>query len=94
MKLRILTAALLAATVAAPALADHNGLFGDNTGRTIGGVHDDRFASNVRSRENRDSLAEPRFHVRAQGSLGGYRQGGMPATVVPGPGAGHGAGRR
>lgn len=95
MKTRILAALLVTGFASAGALADHNSLFGDNTGRTVGGVHDDRFASNVKRWDNRDTMGAARFQVQAQGGLGGYRQGGMPATVVPGAGTGtHGAARR
>lgn len=96
MKFRTVTALMFVGALAASnAWADHNSLFGDNTGRTVGGVHDNRFESNVKSWENRDTMGQGRFQVQAQGGLGGYQQGGAPATVVPGNVAGtRGGGRR
>jgi hypothetical protein len=82
---------IVGGVAASSAWADHNSRFGDNTGRTIDGVHDKRFESNVKSWENRDSMGQGRFQVPAQGSFGAYQQGGAPGTVVPGnvaPGSG------
>lgn len=91
----ITTLILVGGLAASSAWADHNSHFGDNTGRTVGGVHDNRFESNTKSWENRDSMGQGRFQVQAQGGLGGYQQGGAPATVVPGNAApAHGGGRR
>ena len=94
MKFRSLTAFFLAGLAASSAWADHNSLFGDNTGRTVDGVHDNRFESNSKSWDNRDSMSQGRFQVQSQGAFGGYQQGGAPATVVPGAGAGSRGGRR
>jgi len=91
----VTTLVLVGGLAASSAWADHNSLFGDNTGRTVDGVHDNRFESNVKSSDNRNTMGQGRFQVQAQGGLGGYRQGGAPATVVPGSAAGgQGGGRR
>jgi hypothetical protein len=98
MKIRTVSALVFIGGIAATsAWADHNSLFGDNTGRTIGGVHDDRIESNLEGMGNRSAMGQGQFQVQSQGALGGYHQGGAPATVVPGAGAGvagHGGGRR
>jgi hypothetical protein len=71
----------------ASAHADHNSLFGDNTGHTVGGVHDNRIELNTHSNLNSSTMSQPSFQVQAQGSMGGYQQGGAPATVIPGAGS-------
>jgi hypothetical protein len=91
----VTTLVLVGALAASSAWADHNSHFGDNTGRTMGGVHDNRFESNTKSADNRDTMGQGRFQVQGQGGFGGYQQGGAPATVVPGNAAPtHGGGRR
>lgn len=97
MNFRMLAALTLASGLAASsAWADHNSRFGDNTGRTIGGVHDNRIESNVKGAGNRDAMGQGSFQVQAHGALSGHHQGGAPATVIPGSGSsgGHGGGRR
>jgi len=59
--------------LSAGAFADHNSRFGDNTGRTVGGVHD-----------NRLTMDEAQFQVQSLGGFAQYMQGGHPATVIPG----------
>lgn len=78
---------------ALPAFADHNSNFGDNTGRTVDGVHDNRIDSNQKGSANSTAMGQGTFSVQAQGSLGGYQQGGHPATVTPGTGGKSGGGR-
>lgn len=82
--MKTLTAIIGGMTLAAltlPALADHNSKFGDNTGRTVAGVHDDRIDSNLKSSANSTAMGENTASVRSSGSLGGYAQGGAPETV-------------
>jgi hypothetical protein len=66
--------------------ADHNSLFGDNTGRTVGGAHDDRFDSNTQSSDNVSTMSDAELTVQSLGEEAYYMQGGYPATVVPGTG--------
>lgn len=75
-----------AAVLSAPALADHNSNFGDNTGRTVAGVHDDRIDSNLKSADNAAAMGDAAFAVEADGSLSDYQQAGYPLTVLPGSG--------
>ncbi len=96
MKIRTITAlAFIGGMAATSAWADHNSLFGDNTGHTVGGVHDNRIESNLKGMGNRSAMGQAQFQVQSQGAFGGYQQGGAPATVVPGMASGgHGGGRR
>jgi len=71
-------------SLSAGAFADHNSRFGDNTGHTVGGVHDNRIESNTHSRDNRLSMDEAQFQTQSQGDFAQYMQGGHPATVIPG----------
>lgn len=82
-----------AALISAPALADHNSNFGDNTGRTVDGVHDNRIDSNLKSADNASALGKPAFQVQSQGALGAFQQAGHPVTVIPGSGGKFGPGR-
>lgn len=85
--MKILTAVISGITLAAltlPAFADHNSNFGDNTGRTVAGVHDDRIDSNVSGSANQDAMGGNTASVQSSGSLGGYAQSGYQDTVVPG----------
>ena len=79
----ILLAAVLALSTAA-ASADHNSRFGDNTGRTVGGVHDNRIDNNTHSRDNASTMNKAEFKVQSLGNEANYMQGGHPATVTPG----------
>ena len=69
------------AALTLPALADHNSKFGDNTGRTVAGVHDDRIDSNLKGSANSTAMGENTASVRSSGSLGSYAQSGAPETV-------------
>lgn len=71
-------------TLASPVFADHNSKFGDNTGRTIEGVHDNRIESNLKSSANSDAMGKNTSSVKALGTLGDFAQSGHPETVVPG----------
>ena len=70
--------------LSAGAFANHNSRFGDNTGRTVGGVHDNRIDNNTHTRDNRLTMDEAQFQVRSLGDFAQYMQGGHPATVIPG----------
>lgn len=83
------SAMLLAAVLSlstAGAWADHNSLFGDNTGRTVGGAHDDRFDGNTQSGDNTTTMSDAELTVQSLGEEACYMQAGAPATVVPGTG--------
>ena len=75
-----------AAVLSAPALADHNSNFGDNTGHTVAGVHDDRIDSNLKGSDNATAMGDAAFAVEADGDLAAYQQSGHPLTVLPGSG--------
>lgn len=97
MKLRlVIVTSVISFTAMASAYADHNSLFGDNTGHTVTGVHDNRIEVNTHSNLNSSTMSQSSFQVQAQGSMGGYQQGGAPATVMPGAGSAlqGGGGRR
>ncbi len=79
-----IVSSIFVAGFAFPAMADHNSKFGDNTGRTVAGVHDDRIASNLKNGDNSSAMGSNDASVKASGTLGSYAQGGHPATVVPG----------
>jgi len=76
--------AAMTLSLAAGAFADHNSRFGDNTGRTVGGVHDNRIENNTHSRDNGLSMDEAQFQAQSQSDFAQYMQGGHPATVMPG----------
>jgi hypothetical protein len=85
--MKTLTAIISGITLAAltlPAFADHNSKFGDNTGRTVAGVHDNRIDSNLKSSANSTAMGKNASSVQASGTLGGYKQSGHPDTVLPG----------
>lgn len=75
-----------AAILSAPALADHNSNFGDNTGHTVAGVHDNRIDSNLKSSDDATAMGDASFQVEADGDLAAYQQAGYPLTVTPGSG--------
>jgi hypothetical protein len=86
-RMKIATAILsgvIATAFAMPALADHNSKFGDNTGRTVASVHDNRIDSNLKNDDNSTAMGQSTSSVQASGTLGSYAQSGHPATVVPG----------
>jgi len=76
--------AAMTLSLAAGAFADHNSHFGDNTGSTVGGVHDNRIENNTHSRDNGLSMDEAQFQAQSQSDFAQYMQGGHPATVIPG----------
>ena len=81
------SALLLAAALtllATAAQADHKSRFGDITGRTVGGAHDDRYENNTQSGANAGVMDEAMLAVESQGEEAYYMQAGYPATVVPG----------
>ncbi len=85
--MKTLTAIISGITLAVltlPAFADHNSKFGDNTGRTVAGVHDNRIDSNSKSSANSTAMGKNASSVQASGTLGSYKQNGHPDTVVPG----------
>lgn len=82
-----------AALLSAPALADHNSNFGDNTGRTVAGVHDDRIDSNLKGADNATAMGDAFFQVESESDLSAYQQAGYPLTVIPGSGGKQGSGR-
>lgn len=81
----ILLATLLALS-GASVFADHNSLYGDNTGRTLGGAHDNRIDNNTHSSANADTMDEAELMVQSLGGDAVYMQGGYPDTVTPGTG--------
>lgn len=77
----VIISSITAATFALPAFADHNSKFGDNTGRTVAGVHDNRIDSNLKSDANSTAMGKNTASVTASGTLGSYTQSGAPETV-------------
>ena len=64
------SAILLAATLsllAGGVQAEYGSLFGDNTGRTVGGVHVDRYDNNTQSGANAGIMDEASFVAESQG---------------------------
>lgn len=84
--MKIVTTILTGITIgvlSSPAFADHNSKFGDNTGRTVAGVHDNRIDSNSKGSANSDAMGKNTALVKALGTLSGYAQSGYPETVLP-----------
>lgn len=77
----IIVSSITAVTFALPVFADHNSKFGDNTGRTVAGVHDDRIDSNLKSGANSTAMGKNTASVSASGTLGSYAQSAPPETV-------------
>lgn len=82
-----------AAIISAPALADHNSNFGDNAGRAVEGVQDNRIDNSFKGADKATAMGKPAFQVQSQSALDAFQQAGHPVTVIPGSGGKFGPGR-